>query len=173
MGYITRMPMKTFLAVVLFLGLSAGAYAAHGGGGGGSMGGGGHGGGGGEGGEAVIQKKPVDKKKEFSCFKFLMARAEMDPVCRILFDATDEKSDMSGLKDSRYDMFREKLLSTRNGIHYLRALPEAGPSTIPNWCELKKRIAEADEVLRLEKKRGDDRKAEEAEARKDSRKEKQ
>ena len=147
---------------VLSLAVAAGAYAAHGGGGGGSMSGGGHEGGG----EASVLKKPLNKKKEFSCFQYLLARSQTDAVCRILFDATQERGDVSGLKEVRHDKLREKLLGTRNGLRYMRALPDAGPSTPPNWCELKRLITGVDEIIRLEKKREDDRKAEEAEAKK-------
>lgn len=123
--------------------------------------------GGGEAGpDAVVLKKPVNKKKEFGCFKYLLARSQMDEVCRILVDATNELADMPGLTESRYDKIRERLRETPAGLRYMKALPEPGPSTMPNWCELRRRISIVDDIIRIEKKRKMDGKAEEASVKK-------
>jgi hypothetical protein len=159
---------RVVVAGLLVMGAAGGALAAHGGGGGG--GGAAVSGGGGGGEEAKPQRKPVDRKKEFSCFQYLMARAQMDPVCRILFDATQERADIMGLTEERFDKIREKLRDTRNGLRYLKLMPESGPSEPPNWCELKRKIGNVDEIIRLEKKRAADAKAEEALSKKDSQK---
>ena len=158
------MMIRILLAGIFSVSLMGGAYAAHGGGGGGGGGAKVSGGGGEGGGEAVALKKPVNKKKEFGCFEYLLTRSQFDPICRVLFDATQELSDMPGLKEGQHEKLREKLLETVNGLRYLKIFPDEGESTSPNWCELKRKILAVDEILKMEKKRDSDRKAEESEA---------
>ena len=145
------MVIRMVLAGMMAFAVSASATAAHGGGGGAAISSGGGGGGGG--GEAVILKKPVQKKKEYDCFHYLLARSDTDAVCRILYDATYQLGEPEGLRPERHGKLLERLMQATNGLKYIRLLPEPGPSTQPNWCELKRKMTGIDAIIVLEKKR--------------------